>query len=220
MTDQTPPTSAEDNRKAHELAEEVSINPHRYDERMNAMARAVKAHVPAPPESLADEIKDLGVYVPDSVVPGVYTLAERVEAVERENDELRERARQAIQQRDEARAEVERLREKHGDTLHDRNVLYDRWKIAEEKAERLRGTVASRANVAADLPEPASIPATQPWLVRDDQVLCLGLRCDPISRLPWLLVRVRNGHDRWRTDADVTLVRPIGLDGLNTDEMA
>lgn len=67
--------------------------------------------------------------------------------------------------------------------------------------------------------EPASIPTAQPWLVRDDQGLCLALRCDPeYCDRPWCLIRVRNGDMRYRSDADVTLVRPIDIAGLNPEE--
>lgn len=67
--------------------------------------------------------------------------------------------------------------------------------------------------------EPGSIPSGQPWLLRDDQGLCLGLRYDPADRnRPWYLIRVRNGDMRYRSDADVTLVRPIDITDLDIEE--
>lgn len=236
MPDQTPVT--DDDRKAHQFADNVLANPGDFGPDSVATARAVKAHVPAPPATLADELRTASW-------GDIPALADRAEAVEkelagrkqdyiecqeeliasdlaltearRERDAARnseaemqeqfnqmyEKSQKITNQRDDAwaerdaaREEVERLKEEHSDTLHDRNVLYDRWKMAGEKVDRLEATVASRGNAAPGLPDPADTTQT------------------------WCLVRIHNGGTRWRTDADVTLVRPIDLDGLDINEVA
>ena len=198
--------------------------------------RTVKI-LPAPPKSLAEQMLDIaggissdfGAYADD-----LNTLADRVEAVVKElagtkrdyiecQEELlvsEEKLKDTRLERDEARAEVEASMKANQELVeHHVNTVVELDEALAE-VERLKATVASRANVAADLPDPASIPATQPWLVRDGQGLCLGLRCEPKRLASWYLLRVRNAAPRWRIDDDVTLVRPIDLTGLNPNEVA
>lgn len=289
MPDQT--ITDEDLRRAHEWAYRANDSEIISETALSA-ARAIRAHVPAPPKSLADGLRRFGAeYLSESLEDKLSVLAdlakelehnrekwreayreartiaeghlasikhreERIETLTAERDaarnseaQMQEQFNQMYEQsqkitnqrddawaeRDAAREEVERLKEEHSDTLHDRNVLYDRWKMVEEKVDRLTREGLDRnpetkarmedalahperadtvtVKTTPTLPDPADVPTAQPWLVRDDQGLCLGVRCDSNSSLPWLLVRVRNGNERWRTDADVTLVRPIDLDG-------
>ncbi|MGV0870052.1 hypothetical protein [Corynebacterium kalidii] len=69
--------------------------------------------------------------------------------------------------------------------------------------------------------EPASVPTSHPWLVRDDQGLCLGVRKAPGGPFPpWMLLRLCDGTMRRRADADVTMVRPVDISGLDINEVA
>ncbi|MGO1991992.1 MAG: hypothetical protein ACTH2Y_09215 [Corynebacterium sp.] len=120
MSDQAPVT--DDDRKAHEWA-------HANKGRANdSVARAIFRHVPAPPATLADELRTASW-------GDIPALADRVEAV--------------VQERDEARAEVERL-------TSGRTVRESR-------------TVA--------LPDPADVPSEEMWLIRTkkDQLMA-GVR--------------------------------------------
>lgn len=87
MTDQTPVT--DDDRAAHEWCD----SPARQStEALAPIIRAIRAHVPAPPKSLADELRasvqdlhqvvELGTF--DGLEETVMDIADRVEAVEKE----------------------------------------------------------------------------------------------------------------------------------------
>lgn len=91
-------------------------------------------------------------------------------------------------------------------------------------------TLVARLVPEADVPdwdhmnhllEPAGIPTAQPWLVRDGQGLCLGVRQAPGAPIPpWKLLRLCDGTIRRRADADVTMVRPVDISGLDINEVA
>ena len=152
------------------------------------------------------------------------------EQEEARKDELHKYREIRKHQRDELarlNAEVEAIRNA---LLYDGGSLPPGMTVA-EAVEHLSRTfdrlnpdllAADRAPVTASsatLPDPADVPTAQPWLVRDDQGLCLGLRCEPKRVASWYLLRVRNGVPRWCIDDDVTLVRPIDLDGLDINEV-
>lgn len=81
MTDQSTPVT-DDDRKAHEWAS----SPARQSNGLLApVARAILAHVPAPPAALADELREWGARPFDGLNwTGFHDLADRVEAVEKE----------------------------------------------------------------------------------------------------------------------------------------
>ncbi|MGP9720128.1 hypothetical protein [Corynebacterium sp. AOP40-4SA-5] len=112
MPDQTPVTI--DDRNAHAWADRI-LDPSTVTtpDELPA-ARAIRAHVPAPPATLADELRYRATLLyngdPDGDSAAVISaLADRVEAVEKERDEHVRDYRVVRNQRDEARAEVERL---------------------------------------------------------------------------------------------------------------
>lgn len=98
----------DDDRKAHEWADcHAGTNA--------AVVRAIRAHVPAPPATLADELRKWSDnYDHDSQSNRPWNdldnLIDRVEAVEKENS----------------------------DGLHERSILYDRWKFAEDERDEAR----------------------------------------------------------------------------------
>lgn len=114
MPDQTPTVTAGAIRRAHEWCDLHWPT----DENRTPMAdviRHYRATVPAPPATLADEIREadwngLG----DQIIAGRF--ADRVEAVEKERDEARDMARRFVDEaddlvveRDEARTKVEEV---------------------------------------------------------------------------------------------------------------
>lgn len=208
MPDQTPAT--DDDRKAHEWAHANKGRAH------DSVARAIFRHVPAPPATLADELRAWGdkfgfCTATNKNSKAFRALADRVEAVEKHNDEIVGIVDDITEQRDEARAEVERLTAQ----------VARQQQLLELNGVPRDTVVLPDAGSTPALPDPADVPAGEPWLVRDDQGLCLGLRCDPDDRKqPWCLLRVHNGTMRWRTDADVTLIRPVNISGLNPEETA
>ncbi|MGV0868716.1 hypothetical protein [Corynebacterium kalidii] len=142
MTDQTAPIT-DDDRQAHEWADhQLSLDVN--DEVIVTAARAIKSHVPAPPKSLADELREYAEeYAPVSRRFALRTLADRVEAVEVENVSLRiERdqadylMQKADRERDEARAAEKAVQR-----------ACDDW---EAEARKVRGDLdEARAEVAA-----------------------------------------------------------------------
>lgn len=211
QTDQTPVT--DDDRKAREWADGHSLEVHGP---WAPIARAIRAHVPAPPATLADELREAvsGLPVESKLKHQIGSLADRVEEMEERTRQAESYAgeyHQAIRERDEARAEVERLTAQ----------VARQQQLLELNGVPRDTVVLPDAGSTPALPDPADVPAGEPWLVRDDQGLCLGLRCDPDDRKqPWCLLRVHNGTMRWRTDADVTLIRPVNISGLNPEETA
>lgn len=81
MTDQSTPVT-DDDRKAHEWAS----SPARQSNGLLApVARAILAHVPAPPAALADELREWGARPFDGLNwTGFHDLTDRVEAIEKE----------------------------------------------------------------------------------------------------------------------------------------
>lgn len=159
MTDQTPTDDAV--RRAHEWCDLHWPT----DENRTPMAdviRHYRATVPAPPKTLADELRDWAGSTPEEGAhwdewDDFSGLADRVEAVEKENERLsrdREAQEKALVQhgrllsearteREEARAEVERLkaeldtrrvidRPEDLDKLPVRSVVLDRYRAWEK----------------------------------------------------------------------------------------
>ncbi|OLT55860.1 hypothetical protein BJF89_13820 [Corynebacterium sp. CNJ-954] len=211
MTDQTPVT--DDDRKAHEwCAQEVDGTPEGVLPHLHAVARAIRAHVPAPPATLADEIRDR--FLPTDDSPDneeratVLALADCVEAVEHALDyhkkwsEVNGKAiaevtkivseahvgrpgqlttdcvKQLLQERDEARAEVERL-------TRDRT---------------------SKESLPVALPDPADVPEGEAWLVKDSERNAVGVRVGAFPTPPWSVVDLDSGGVSRLSDSSVTLV--------------
>ncbi|MDN5684843.1 hypothetical protein, partial [Corynebacterium glyciniphilum] len=82
MTDQTPVTD-DDRRTAYEWCDSPARQA---TEALAPIIRAIRAHVPAPPATLADELRALDG-APWEM--DFSDLADRVEAVEKERDEAR-----------------------------------------------------------------------------------------------------------------------------------
>lgn len=107
MTDRTPVT--DDDRKAHEWADEVEDDQDWA--RAQAVVRAIRAHVPAPPATLADELRGVDLQMENNDLRRkLNSLADRAEAIEKENRDTDRVLNEAWAERDEARAEVERAK--------------------------------------------------------------------------------------------------------------
>lgn len=153
MTDQTPVT--DDDREAHDWADTVG-NQKGWSDRIHAVVRAIRAHVPAPPATLADEIREadwngLG----DQIIAGRF--ADRVEAVEKERDEARTKVEEveghlskSWRQRDAKDVELERLsreREQQEKALVEHGRLLAEARAAFDEVEN------RNLNLEADLRE-------------------------------------------------------------------
>lgn len=112
MPDQTPVTD-DDRRTAYEWAASLDPDMRCWTDRERAAARVILATVPAPPATLADEIREEGAGRPPGAVKRVNALADRVEAVEKENRAALKHAYderdEALVERDEARTKVEEV---------------------------------------------------------------------------------------------------------------
>ncbi|MGN0097202.1 MAG: hypothetical protein ACI38U_14205 [Corynebacterium sp.] len=260
MPDQTPVT--DDDREAHLFADDVLRNPDSHSVWTNSAARAIKAHVPAPPASISDELRYRATLLyngdPDGdSAAAISALADRVEAVEKENKrligeaeerqawnrELTEQKATLARERDAARAEAERWKVQRDEAM-DRHAD-DRIALAEARAEveqmsrqvadqmtaihtanaevaRLTrevgwwashgtsggaGTSKESLTVASDLPDPADVPESEPYLVKFEDGQWIGLRSDPVDvDEPWQLVNLNDTGIAWTSDAKITLV--------------
>ncbi|MGP9611406.1 hypothetical protein ACT3TD_13760 [Corynebacterium sp. AOP36-E1-14] len=112
MPDQTPVTD-DDRRTAYERAASLDPDMRCWTDRERAAARVILATVPAPPATLADEIREEGAGRPPGAVKRVNALADRVEAVEKENraalNHAYDERDEALVERDEARTKVEEV---------------------------------------------------------------------------------------------------------------
>ncbi|MGO1992983.1 MAG: hypothetical protein ACTH2Y_14245 [Corynebacterium sp.] len=111
MPDQTPVT-IDDRRKAHEWARMAADNNHDpHNVPWRVAARLFLDHVPAPPKTLAGELRELNKG--DIPLGALLELADRVEAVEKENraalNHAYDERDEALVERDEARTKVEEV---------------------------------------------------------------------------------------------------------------
>ncbi|MGP9619857.1 hypothetical protein [Corynebacterium sp. AOP34-BR1-29] len=91
MPDQTPVTD-DDRRTAYEWAASLDPDMRCWTDRERAAARVILATVPAPPATLADEIREEGAGRPPGAVKRVNALADRVEAIEKARDKAQQDA--------------------------------------------------------------------------------------------------------------------------------
>ena len=100
----------DDDRKAREWAS----SPARQSNGLLApVARAILAHVPAPPATLADELRDICKKYSGDVEVDLEPLADRADELEeraRQVESLRDRGVALVHERDEARASLKRER--------------------------------------------------------------------------------------------------------------
>ena len=182
MTDQTAPIT-DDDRQAHEWADhQLSLDVN--DEVIVTAARAIKAHVPAPPKSLADEIRGadwngLG----DKIM--AERFADRVAAVEREL---------AGHKRDYAECQQELIASKR------------KCFSARAEVERLTSERTSKESLpVATLPDPADVPEGEAWAVVGPHGPAIGYRVSYECPQPWSIVTpFETGDDV--SDTDITLV--------------
>jgi hypothetical protein len=191
MTDTTPVT--DDDRKAHEWCNHVEANPHAYSDWDRTTARAIRAHVPAPPKSLSEEVKEgLLFRVNDTDAEGIrdaLVLADRVENVVANQDTLHQKLCQAVKERD---AATESIASERAENLHLRHVIGRREaeiedqkvslddksaeveRLTRESAARLDQINALESKVgrmlatgstypADTLPDPADVPGYVPY---------------------------------------------------------
>lgn len=156
MSDTTPVT--DDDRLAHKWAHANKGGSH------DSVARAIFRHVPAPTATLAEELRKVAAdYDRDGYPEPIETyrhLADRA-------DELEERTRQAesyagkyheaIQQRDEARAERDEF-------MNDMISSERKQAKLEAEVERLTATFKETLKEPGQLPDPADVPSEEMWL--------------------------------------------------------
>ena len=196
MTDIT----EQDLRDAREWAERI-MEHNTPGSAIGKAAHVILATVDAPAPTLAEELREFGETPATERDMGTFgDIADRVEQVEQERDQAKKIAELNLNtaaemkiQRDNLRAEVERL-----------------------TAERGAATVARKENVAADqqantqgtlsgaLPNPADVPDGQAWIVEyhGDDLPALRRLDHPGD---WYLVR-KNGTGGHVRSQDITLV--------------
>lgn len=227
MPDQTTPIT-DDDRLAHEWARMAANNAaDPADAPWKIVARVFLETVPAPPKSLADELRELA---DDTVASGMFgsmtsrltRLADRVEAVEKElaatyseNERVHSTLATVTDERDEARAEVERLQ---GTVASQENVAPTLTDLADAlRGSTVRNDPPDPADVPPgmyeldrDLPEPADVPKGELWLIRAHGWggLRVGARNDAEERPaePWHWMDVDQHGKGQCGDRHVTLV--------------
>lgn len=229
MTDMTPVTD-DDRRNAHKWAADSrgQGDPGSY---LDCAVRFILDTVPAPPKSLADELRTVADIIGsdfDSEAQRLDTLADRVEAEKKEHDALFAGALQdrdtavrlrnsAYQKRDEARDEVERLTAIEAE--HER--LYG---ACEEDQSPV--TFTFDAPNPSTLTNPADVPKGELWEVTVGDLPAAGYR-DSTECYPWSVIFADDeGTNDDYTDDAITLVsrlvretrrvidRPEDLDAL------
>lgn len=225
MPDQIPVT--DDDRIAHQWE-----SKHRNDGNVGlaAVARAIRAHVPAPPATLADELREWGVRPFDGLNwTRFHNLADRVENVVKEGREYASKADQwevtakrLASERDEARdgrdahrdlanrlsAEMERMKDSHRIAIQER----DEW--GEENGE-LRAEVELLAAQIDRLIAEMDKARNGDWLKED-----LPAPADVPSEEIWLIrtnvgqamAGVRNSDGSWSVLAHNGFAREDDLD--------
>ncbi|MGP9760930.1 hypothetical protein [Corynebacterium sp. AOP12-C2-36] len=194
MTDATPMTN-DDRRSARLWAEKVDpaeVNPGYIGtprDIYNA-ARVILATVPAPPATLADELREWARSTPEEGAhwdewDDFNALADRAEAVEKHNEEVVGIVDDLTEQRDEARAEVERLTASLNrqcttatPSVHNTDVLTVSSDTLPDRAEvgSLTSGRTVRESRTVALPDPADVPKGEPWLVTVSGAQGIGFR--------------------------------------------
>ncbi|CAM5401707.1 hypothetical protein [Corynebacterium variabile] len=193
----------------------------------SAAARVILATVDAPEPTLAEEILDAAARIRDAVNPGdrnvswadMESCANRAEQMEQDAEDRQEWNRRITEQvatlareRDEARAEVERERDLGVALAHERDEVRAEVErlTAEQHTERpddndwLAGMKeATRYAINATHPNPADVPAGEPWLVRVGGHEALAVR-DGDPFWPWSVAHLDGGIDDV-ADESVTL---------------
>lgn len=198
MTD-TAPVTDDDRRNARKWAEQWT-DANGMPEK-NAAARVILADVPAPPATLADELRAWGACPFDGLNwTRFHDLADRAEAVETENRDTDRVLNEAWAERDEARAEV----------------------------ERLTATFKEPLKEPGHLPDPADVPDGEAWAVNVNGQRRIGIRSDGAGigyGTAWATSPAPMNR-WWVSDEEVTLVsclvpdtrrvidRPEALDAL------
>ncbi|MGP9622224.1 hypothetical protein ACT3S7_04485 [Corynebacterium sp. AOP34-AQ2-28] len=184
MSDQAPVT--DDDRKAHEWA-------HANKGRANdSVARAIFRHVPAPPATLADELRTASW-------GDIPALADRVEAVEKERDEARTKVEEveghlskSWRQRDAKDVELERLsreREQQEKALVEHGRLLAEARAAFDEVENRNLDLEADLDLIAAAPELAQTIAGMEW--------------------QWSVERLTEDGSRWLIDRPWTCDREL-----------
>ena len=179
----------QDRRDAREWAEDVA-ETFKYDDEVPRETRAavnyILATVDAPVPTLAEELRDTARWWREGA-PTWEQCCDRFES-------LAARAEQIEQERDDARAEVERLTaERITDpslTLNDGSMMRP-------------ATVAREENVSPDLPDPADVKPGETWIVNIDGVeIVPGFK----ASVGWICYRLFDGTTKAIGDERITLV--------------
>lgn len=208
MPDQTPVT--DDDRMAHEWAADSSPS---WGPLARAAARSIKAHVPAPPAALADELRSaagevaglaIGVQFftqnKDKAYRRLNALADRAEAVVADRDD-------AVSDRDEALAWVATLTRERDEAREKLADKLDEVAQLNTEVERLTATFKEPLKEPGHLPDPADVPQGDPYLLTWEGNQWFGLRNDPVDvDEPWQVVALNSGVTEWVGDKSVTLV--------------
>ncbi|OLT54856.1 hypothetical protein BJF89_01085 [Corynebacterium sp. CNJ-954] len=163
-------------------------------------ACVILATVPAPPATLADELREAAndPTVCTRVSIEVRSLADRVEAVEKALNE-------AYADRDEAYRRIQTLLGERGEYLNEMISSERKQEKLEAEVERLtrERTVKESRTVASDLPDPADVPDGDVWQVEIRGRRTVAVRsCHYSDELVW--IDAFSGT-AW-SDGDVTLI--------------
>ena len=172
-----------------------------------SIAQYVLATVEPPAPTLAEELRYRATLLdngdPDGDTPqALRSLATRAEQMEQDAEDRQEWNRRITEQnatlareRDEARAEVERVT-----TAQDTERPDDNDWLAGMKE-------ATRYAINATRPDPADVPTGEAWLVEVDGERRFGFRCDPSDEdEPWAtFVKIPWDTD-WESDYRITMV--------------
>lgn len=187
------------------FARGVASRPGSYSDDIVDSARALLATVDAPEPTLAEELRGWESIFRNegrSVdANSMRTLAARAEQIEQERDHyfrevenVRNWKEGLLNERDEARAEVERLTAERvtepSPTLNDPSMTR-------------HATVAREENVSHDLPEPADVKPGEAWIVNIDGVeIVPGFK----ASVGWICYRLFVGTTKAIGDERITLV--------------
>lgn len=185
-------------------------------------ARVILDTVPAPPATLADELRVMLEKRDAGEVTSFAVLLARVEAVEKERDdwslcadsehklhlEALERNKALLSERDEARASLKRESEARSQWMEFYRKAEDEVRDLTAEVERLTATFKETLKEPGHLPEPADVPDGEAWLVDVNGIRNVGVRVDGYKRKPWLISHP-TGDWGFHKDSEIALVSKL-----------
>lgn len=227
-----PDQITDDDRQAHEWCDSVEQNPNLAGDKAHAAARAIRAHIPKPPQTLADELREWGNHPAAFMVSTeLLTLADRVETIEKDNTQTHTELKEYILANRQLATERDDAREK-ARLLEQSNQILDKaatWAEAERDAaqaevEQLTALTApsvhhtepvttSSDDRVTTLPDPADVPEGEPWLMEGGW---FGVRVRTGDVFEWKVINARTGEQDAYQGAAIGLVSRLVPDTRRT----